>query len=484
MPEAIDPDEAIQEVEEKKQEHIDEARNILLFFMENIGDLYNIDDIVSMMEDEQGMDSEVARRATLHLATDKADPVQIVSTDDGSLVGIIEFMEGDFWYGYEQYDDTRGRNRRIVCSQCVSENRHDSDVGVARGHDFEQDNIGYDEISQWFYENHFEQAHSINPGDVELDVGASLASGTTIGGNESWHNGNVTGGTGISVGSTSISSHSRYQDSEAIGAVEAANPLSLQNDLSIPEGNSVEDGDNVPRIDIFPSATTMSNDAGNRAFRADDGADHTIFARSDTPIKFIDDEGNFTAVRYLTSPSRGSLRMENAIMDHRLGNNETVREMFPPDNNDNSNSPTFDDIFWTTSDGNYDHPGAQWRYYDRPGTANFATSLRTADVELNIWTNEDGGNLGGFKQTALYVRPGRQTGDSPKLAVGGTAASDGVLQVFTDDGSGLSFIVRDTGEVGINDNIDASSSDKMTLPQRTSDPTASAGDMWYRTDLD
>ena len=35
-----------------------------------------------------------------------------------------------------------------------------------------------------------------------------------------------------------------------------------------------------------------------------------------------------------------------------------------------------------------------------------------------------------------------------------------------------------------NANLDASESDKMSLPQTTSDPTASAGDMWYRTDLD
>jgi hypothetical protein len=33
-------------------------------------------------------------------------------------------------------------------------------------------------------------------------------------------------------------------------------------------------------------------------------------------------------------------------------------------------------------------------------------------------------------------------------------------------------------------NIDASASDLATLPHRTSDPSASAGDLWYRTDLD
>jgi hypothetical protein len=35
-----------------------------------------------------------------------------------------------------------------------------------------------------------------------------------------------------------------------------------------------------------------------------------------------------------------------------------------------------------------------------------------------------------------------------------------------------------------NANLDASGSDKMTLPHRSSDPSASPGDMWYRTDLD
>jgi hypothetical protein len=32
--------------------------------------------------------------------------------------------------------------------------------------------------------------------------------------------------------------------------------------------------------------------------------------------------------------------------------------------------------------------------------------------------------------------------------------------------------------------LDASASDKIELPERQSDPTASAGDLWYRTDLD
>lgn len=91
-------------------------------------------------------------------------------------------------YGYVEYDDTFGDRKNIVCAKCVEENLFTSEVfraiaGVGR-HDKDCDWQSLkNHCTQHYTEHHTE-------GPEEVDVAASLVSGTTISSNTAYHEGN------------------------------------------------------------------------------------------------------------------------------------------------------------------------------------------------------------------------------------------------------------------------------------------------------
>jgi hypothetical protein len=219
-------------------------------------------------------------------------------------------------------------------------------------------------------------------------------------------------------------------------------------DFRLATGQSIEDGGGTKRIEINSTSTHINDDSGNLAFSAFDSTD--IVGRSGQPIKFFDDNGGFDAIKYNTSASTpGTFQLTNAKFEMYPENNSTLQDFFVPSNNADSNRYTFDINFWTTKDNNYNYPGARIRYHERPGTSNFSNYVRTGEIEFNLWSNWDGDDVEGYKQTALYMRPGQATGDSPKVGIGAKPNPSGVLQVYTDDGNATSpsLSIRDNGNL-------------------------------------
>lgn len=144
------------------------------------------------------LDLGLANRVVTELVEDLVDPVVQVRADDGRYVGVVEYVEGDFWYGYERYDDVRDQHKRAVCAQCVAEKDVDREIVRAdEGFGSIPDGATWSDLEDALRE-HFDENHpDVDPSTVE--TGASLLSGTTIAGNTSWHAGNDGSGSGLNA---------------------------------------------------------------------------------------------------------------------------------------------------------------------------------------------------------------------------------------------------------------------------------------------
>ena len=107
------------------------------------------------------------------------DPVVRVPKGGTYYVGVVDYVERDGWYGYIHYDDVDGKTRRGVCAKDVLEGVKDSEVGYAD----RDPSVGWDEIDEVF-EDYYNGAYpDVDRSEVDVQVGASLLSGTTVGGN-------------------------------------------------------------------------------------------------------------------------------------------------------------------------------------------------------------------------------------------------------------------------------------------------------------
>lgn len=167
--------------------HIRDAANL---FHENEGQLFTREEALSMVEDSLDIDALTASDTLAALVGDTVDPVVQIPVDGERYIGIIEFETFDGAYGYIEFDDVHGKQKRVVCAQCV----HDSDLHSQVTHATSGDPNGsfssdatYDELVDGIH-RHYDDTHDAIPESVE--TGASLADPTTIGGNESFHKGN------------------------------------------------------------------------------------------------------------------------------------------------------------------------------------------------------------------------------------------------------------------------------------------------------
>jgi len=98
-------------------------------------------------------------------------------------------------------------------------------------------------------------------------------------------------------------------------------------DLRLASGQSIEDGSGAQRLQILSSQTILNTQNGNNAFVAKEGAANKINAYFDTPINIEDREGDFRAVKYLTSSSApGTLELTNAVLDFQTGQASTTND--------------------------------------------------------------------------------------------------------------------------------------------------------------
>lgn len=197
MPEKFNPDQIIQESESESKSLREDAQTVAEWFIENQESLFKrnevIEDIASLLDSQESW----ANKCIGELVGDLADPVQQVVKDQSKYVGVIQYKEfSDVGsYGYVHLDDLEGKKNRIICARCVEKYNDDSNVTHATEGQGTVDNFVSWEVLQNKMVAHYHDAHIVSPKDIE--VGASLLSGTTIAGNISFHAGNDGSGSGL-----------------------------------------------------------------------------------------------------------------------------------------------------------------------------------------------------------------------------------------------------------------------------------------------
>lgn len=127
------------------------------------------------------------RRVVVKLVNDSVDPVQQIIADGERYIGVINYQEYDGWYEYTRWNDSTGKIKIGVCARCVQKAGKVAEVSRTIG-----DNTGK---AKKKFREHYRRDHNRKPDDVE--TGATLLSGTTIGGNEAIHVGMDGDGSGV-----------------------------------------------------------------------------------------------------------------------------------------------------------------------------------------------------------------------------------------------------------------------------------------------
>lgn len=211
------PEDVLEKAEAEREELEGHIRDAAEWFHDREGKVFERPEAQGFIADKLDIDHSVAGQLIGELVGDTVDPVIQIPVENGRYVGIIDYVEFDVAYGYVDYHDRLGKRKRVVCAQCVHTSTYDTEVTHATGGDpqgsFDR-NADYDDLYAAVKE-HFENAHDVPPSTVE--TGASLASGTTIGGNTSWHAGNDGSGSGLAA--DHVDGHNVYvQSSEPSGA--------------------------------------------------------------------------------------------------------------------------------------------------------------------------------------------------------------------------------------------------------------------------
>ncbi|NEU58602.1 hypothetical protein [Halorussus sp. MSC15.2] len=186
----LDASKVLERAESERKHVRSLLRDAATVFHEREGELFPRSDAVSLLAEELDVTRDTADRAVSGLVGDTVDPVVQLSADGEHTVGVIDYHEHEFWYGYTDYHDVFGRRKKGVCGQCVREAATDNEVTyVAEGEGRLTDGASWDDIEAQLT-THFERAH---PGVEAVDVqtGATLASGSTIAGNAIIHAGNA-----------------------------------------------------------------------------------------------------------------------------------------------------------------------------------------------------------------------------------------------------------------------------------------------------
>ncbi|EGQ44075.1 MAG: hypothetical protein J07AB43_01340 [Candidatus Nanosalina sp. J07AB43] len=183
---AKDAKSFIQNADDNVDEWRDHIQDSAQVFHDREGTLFEREEGRQLLEDELDIREELATECLSNLVGDIVDPVIQVNRH----VGVVEFVEFDGAYGYINFDDKLGKQKRVVCAQCVHQHERDDAVTNATEKDPSgsfNSSTSYEDLVKRVHD-HYEVAHETIPKEVE--TGASLLSGTTIGGNTAFHQGN------------------------------------------------------------------------------------------------------------------------------------------------------------------------------------------------------------------------------------------------------------------------------------------------------
>lgn len=111
--------------------------------------------------------------------------------------------------------------------------------------------------------------------------------------------------------------------------------------------------------------------------------------------------------------------------------------------------------------------------------------IRKAEDTLDILTGGSGvARFNAAQWLNMLGNPITQVGGTTDATSGAIRLGSGTQQIFARDATSAADYGISFEENAGSPRINMSSADKMTIPTVSSDPSASVGDMWYRTDLD
>lgn len=185
---AKDPSSIIEEQNKQQNLKSNIAQNVLEWFLaKETNELYLRNDVIKRLSNKLDTSTENVDKALSYTVSDIVDPVQQITVNQDQYVGVIEYKEypEKGAYGYVHFDDVKGKNKRVVCAQCVKEANSDTEITHATESMGTADaNTTWSRLLDKIVE-HYANSHDTVPDNIT--PGASLLSGTTIAGNRSVH---------------------------------------------------------------------------------------------------------------------------------------------------------------------------------------------------------------------------------------------------------------------------------------------------------
>jgi len=175
--------EILEQSESERKLTYQNVRDAANAFHENEGELFTQQESVELIKETCSLNEWEAQSVLREVSGDLVDPVVSIKTKDGLYIGVVEYGEYDGCYGYVEYNKINGKQKTVVCAQCVHEKNEDSNVVYAREDEgsFTGESPNYEELVQAVHE-HYKSSHDVAPESVDVVTGASLNSGTTAGG--------------------------------------------------------------------------------------------------------------------------------------------------------------------------------------------------------------------------------------------------------------------------------------------------------------
>jgi hypothetical protein len=132
----VSAEQVLSDTEKREMDIRHLLRPVAEWFHDHEGELYERGAVVARIADDLSTD-ESHTTAEVNLAIgdivgDGVDPIIQVETGDGKYVGVADYSQGPFWYGYTAYHTGVGRLHKVVCAECVTESKEEKDVYAPR----------------------------------------------------------------------------------------------------------------------------------------------------------------------------------------------------------------------------------------------------------------------------------------------------------------------------------------------------------------